>query len=49
METFFLLNGMEVSADIDEQEQVLLNLASGELSREEFVLWVQNNVRHKKI
>lgn len=49
METFLVLNGMEVSADVDEQEQIFLNLASGKMTREEFLLWLQNNVRHRKI
>ncbi len=29
METFLVLNGYEISADADEQEQVVLRLASG--------------------
>jgi death-on-curing protein len=40
METFLLLNGHELSASIDEQERVMLSLAAGELSREQFVEWV---------
>jgi death-on-curing protein len=49
METFLVLNGMEVSADVDEQEQIFLNLASGEMAREEFLVWLQNNVKPRKI
>jgi len=49
MEIFLVLNGTEVSADTDEQEQIFLNLASGEMTHEEFLLWLQNNVRHRKI
>jgi len=44
METFLVLNGMEISADIDEQEQTFLNLASGKITREGFVLWLKNNI-----
>ena len=40
METFLLLNGHELSADILEQEQIILDLAAGKLSREQFVNWV---------
>jgi death on curing protein len=29
METFLILNGLEISASVDEQEQVILSLASG--------------------
>lgn len=46
METFLVLNGTEVSADVDEQERIFLALASGRMTREKFVLWLQNNVRH---
>ena len=40
METFLLLNGFELTADLLEQEQVMLDLAAGKLSREQFVSWV---------
>src|SRR6478609_3351817 len=33
METFLLLNGWELGAGVDEQEQVILRLAAGEMSR----------------
>lgn len=42
METFLVLNGLELSASTDEQEQVILKLASGSLKREEFTSWVQS-------
>ena len=42
METFLVLNGNEVSAPVDEQERVMLQLASGELSRDAFVEWVRS-------
>jgi len=41
METFLVLNGWELVADVDEQEQVILGLAAGKLKREEFTAWVQ--------
>jgi death on curing protein len=31
METFLILNGMEINASVDEQERVVLAIASGEL------------------
>ena len=49
METFLVLNGMEVSADVDEQEQIFLNLASGGMTRGEFLGWLRNNVKPRKI
>jgi len=45
METFLVLNGFEVSASADEQEQIILNLASGELRRDAFTEWLQQNVK----
>jgi death-on-curing protein len=42
METFLVLNGYEVSASVDEQERVMLQLAAGELSRDDFVEWVRS-------
>jgi death-on-curing protein len=40
METFLILNGFEISADLDEAEQTVLRLAASELSREEWTGWV---------
>ena len=36
MEVFLILNGFEIQADIEEQEKIILQLASGEIQREEF-------------
>lgn len=41
LETFLVLNGMEISASVDEQENVILVIASGKMSREAFVEWLQ--------
>jgi death on curing protein len=40
MEVFLLLNGYEIDASVDEQEQVVLQLAAGELDRKAFSAWV---------
>jgi death-on-curing protein len=45
METFLVLNGWELAAEIDEQEQLILRLAAGSLKRDEFVVWVRSHVR----
>lgn len=45
METFLILNGIEISATVDEQEQIILALASGELEREVFVEWLRGRVQ----
>lgn len=44
METFLVLNGMEISASVDEQEQVILTLASGNSGRESFVEWLKQHI-----
>lgn len=44
METFLVLNGMEISASVDEQEQVILALASGNSGRESFVEWLKQHI-----
>jgi death-on-curing protein len=44
IETFLVLNGLEIDAPIDEQERVILALASGELEREKFVEWLKQRV-----
>jgi death-on-curing protein len=43
METFLVLNGYEISAPVDEQERVMLELAAGELSRDDFLDWVRTH------
>nr|WP_242050519.1 Fic family protein [Oculatella sp. FACHB-28] len=42
-ETLIVLNGMEIDASVDEQESVVLAIASGKLGREAFVEWLQQN------
>jgi death-on-curing protein len=40
METFLVLNGHELRAAVDEQEEVILRVAAGAMSRESFTAWV---------
>ncbi|MBA3711031.1 MAG: type II toxin-antitoxin system death-on-curing family toxin [Pyrinomonadaceae bacterium] len=47
MEIFLVLNGHEVNAPVDEQERIVLQLASSNLSREEFTEWLCVHVREK--
>lgn len=44
METFLILNGIEISASIDEQERIVLAVTSGDLRREAFVEWLQQHI-----
>jgi death on curing protein len=42
-ETFLVLNGLEINASVDEQERVVLAIASSKQEREVFVEWLQQN------
>jgi death on curing protein len=44
METFLVLNRLEIKAAVDEQERVILALAAGELERDAFTKWLQQSV-----
>lgn len=44
MATFLLLNGAEIGATVDEQERLMLALASGRLSRSALVDWLRQHV-----
>lgn len=45
MEMFLVLNDHELDAGVDEQERIILGLAAGELSREDFAGWVRSRMR----
>jgi death-on-curing protein len=44
-ETFLILNGSEIDAIVDEQERLMLDLASGKLTREQLGAWLLAHVR----
>jgi len=46
METFLILNGYEITAGVDEQEQIMLELASGNITLQNFTAWLNNNKAH---
>jgi death-on-curing protein len=48
METFLVLNGHEVDAPVDEQEQVILKVASSELGRDYFTGWLRAHIIEKR-
>jgi death on curing protein len=48
METFLVLNGYELDAAVDEQEQIILQLAAGTMRREEFANWVRTHLTEIK-
>lgn len=47
METFLVLNGFEIAASMNEQEEVVLKIASGKLSREELATWLHAHLIEK--
>jgi death-on-curing protein len=44
METFLVLDGFEIDSPLEEQEEVILKLAAGELSREAFTEWLESHI-----
>jgi death-on-curing protein len=44
MEVFLLLNGFEIQSSVDEQERIVLEVASGEIDREAFTVWLRDHV-----
>jgi len=44
MEVFLLLNGHEIDASVDEQEKVIIDIASGKVSRIELSEWISTHI-----
>jgi death-on-curing protein len=44
METFLILNGYEIDATTDDQEQIILDLAAGKVTRHEFATWLKSHI-----
>lgn len=44
IEVFLVLNGFEINASIDEQEQVILQVASGQMGREALKNWLDSHL-----
>jgi death-on-curing protein len=44
MEVFLVLHGHEIRASVDEQEQIILQVASGERDREAFTEWLRAHI-----
>jgi death-on-curing protein len=43
-EVFLFLNGFEIQSSVDEQEKIILQVASGEMDREAFTAWLRDHV-----
>ena len=44
METFLILNGFGIDANIDQQKRIVLDVVSGKLRREEFASWLGRHI-----
>ena len=44
MEAFLILNGHELSAAVEDTEQLIVGVASGSVSRTELELWVRQHI-----
>lgn len=44
MEIFLFLNKFEIQSSVDEQERIVLQVASGEMNREAFTVWLRDHV-----
>ena len=44
MESFLMFNGYEISASVDEQEKVVLGVASGKMDRNAFMDWLRSHI-----
>ena len=44
MELFLLMNGQEIAAAVDEQQEAILRVAKGEMRREEFLNWLERHM-----
>ena len=44
MEVFLIFNGYRIDATVDIQEQIILGVASGEVSREQLAEWLKEHI-----
>jgi death-on-curing protein len=44
METFLMLNGYEISASVNEQVDIVLGVASGNMNRNTFTDWLKEHI-----
>ena len=44
MESFLMFNGYEISANVDEQVDIILGVASGNIDRNTFTDWLKGHI-----
>lgn len=47
METFLVLNGYQIDSSIDEQVDVILQVAAGEMGRDTFTEWLRGHIEQR--
>jgi len=45
MEVFLILNGHEIIATVEDQEQLMLALAAGDVTRDALTTWLERNIK----
>ena len=45
MEVFLIMNGLEIDAGVDEQERLMLDIASGQRQRDDLAEWLRHHTR----
>ena len=45
MEVFLLMNGWELVGTVDEQERLMLDLADGQMTREQLTAWLEQHTK----
>ncbi len=45
MDTFLVLNGLEIEASVDEQERLMLDVAAGDVTRVELTAWLADHTK----
>jgi death-on-curing protein len=45
MEVFLILNGHEIVATMDDQEQLMLALAAGQVTRDALITWLERHIK----
>ena len=45
MEAFLILNGFEIVAGVDDQERLMLDVASGGVSRDQLTAWIEQHIK----
>ncbi len=48
MEVFLMLNGCEIHSSVDEQERIILEVASGAIDRKQFSDWLRAHVMERE-